>query len=98
MPYRVERLFRPAAGRPGDGGDLYGACTARGTLPGGSALADNDVWAYNGSSVDHYDGTTWTATSVASLLPGFSTGLLVGGGQDVTPDLSQTNSVVLQYS
>lgn len=48
------------------------------TLQGGSALADNDVWAFSGSSVDHYDGTTWTATSVAGLLPAFSSAQVTG--------------------
>jgi hypothetical protein len=41
------------------------------TLQGGSALADNNVWAYNytDDTVDHFNGRTWTATSVANLLP-----------------------------
>jgi hypothetical protein len=39
------------------------------TLQGGSALSDNNVWAFNGTDVDHYNGRTWTATNVASLLP-----------------------------
>ncbi len=48
------------------------------TLHGGSALADNDVWAFSGSSVDHYDGSTWTATSVAGLLPDSSSAQVTG--------------------
>jgi hypothetical protein len=48
------------------------------TLHGGSALADNDVWAYSGSSVYHYDGATWTATSVAGVLPAFSSAQVTG--------------------
>jgi hypothetical protein len=39
------------------------------TLQGGSALSDNNVWAFSGTDVDHYNGRTWTATNVASLLP-----------------------------
>jgi hypothetical protein len=41
------------------------------TLQGGSALADDNVWAYNygDDTVDHFNGRTWTATSVANLLP-----------------------------
>jgi len=41
------------------------------TLQGGSALADGNVWAYNytNDTVDHFNGRTWTAMSVAKLLP-----------------------------
>jgi hypothetical protein len=39
------------------------------TLGGGSALSDNNVWAFNGTAVEHYNGRTWTATDVTSLLP-----------------------------
>ena len=39
------------------------------TLQGGSALSDNNVWAFNGTDMEHYNGRTWTATNVASLLP-----------------------------
>jgi hypothetical protein len=39
------------------------------TLQGGRALDWNSVWAYNGTSVDHWNGTKWTSTSVKSLLP-----------------------------
>jgi hypothetical protein len=39
------------------------------TPQGGSALSDNNVWAFNGTDVDHYNGRKWTATNVASLLP-----------------------------
>jgi hypothetical protein len=44
---------------------------ASSALQGGSALADNNVWAYNYSdnTVDHFNGRAWTATSVAKLLP-----------------------------
>ena len=42
-----------------------------GTLQGGSALSDGNVWAYDYTSdtVDHFNGRTWTAMSVANLLP-----------------------------
>jgi hypothetical protein len=39
------------------------------TLQGGSALAWNNVWAYNGTSVDHWNGAKWASTSVKNLLP-----------------------------
>ena len=39
------------------------------TFAGGSALSDKDVWGFNGTSVEHWTGTHWTATSVQSLLP-----------------------------
>jgi hypothetical protein len=38
-------------------------------LDGGSALAANNVWAFAGTSVDHWNGRTWASTSVRSLLP-----------------------------
>jgi hypothetical protein len=38
-------------------------------LQGGSALAGNSAWAYNGTSVDHWNGTKWVAASVKNLLP-----------------------------
>jgi hypothetical protein len=39
------------------------------TFQGGSALSANNVWAYSGTAVEHWNGTKWAATSVASLLP-----------------------------
>jgi hypothetical protein len=39
------------------------------TLQGGSALAPTNVWAYNGTFVDHWNGTRWASTSVKNLLP-----------------------------
>jgi hypothetical protein len=38
-------------------------------LDGGSALAANNVWAFSGTSVDHWNGRTWASTSVKGLLP-----------------------------
>ncbi len=38
-------------------------------LLGGSALSATSVWGYNGTSVDHWNGSKWTSTSVKSLLP-----------------------------
>jgi hypothetical protein len=38
-------------------------------LLGGSALSATSVWAYSGTSVDHWNGGKWTSTSVRSLLP-----------------------------
>jgi len=39
------------------------------TLSGGSVLSDKDVWAYKGQTVARFNGTKWTATNVAKLLP-----------------------------
>jgi len=41
----------------------------QGGLNGGSALSATSVWAFGGTHVSHFNGRTWTATSVASLLP-----------------------------
>ena len=38
-------------------------------LQGGSALSANDIWAFDGSDVAHWNGATWSRTSVSSLLP-----------------------------
>jgi hypothetical protein len=42
-------------------------------LLGGSALSATSVWAYSGTSVDHWNGGAWTGTSVKSLLPAKTT-------------------------
>ena len=39
------------------------------SIQGGSALSATNVWAFNGVSVEHWNGAKWTATSVKSLLP-----------------------------
>ena len=39
------------------------------TFSGGYARTDSDVWAYTGQSVAHFDGTRWTTTSLATLMP-----------------------------
>jgi hypothetical protein len=36
---------------------------------GGSALADRNVWAISGANVEHYNGSKWTTTNLAKLLP-----------------------------
>lgn len=38
-------------------------------LQGGSAVSANDVWAFDRYDVAHWNGRTWTRTSVAKLLP-----------------------------
>jgi hypothetical protein len=38
-------------------------------LEGGSALSANNVWAFDGTDVAHWNGSTWSRTSVARLLP-----------------------------
>jgi hypothetical protein len=38
-------------------------------LEGGSALSAHDVWAFDGTDVAHWNGSAWSRTSVARLLP-----------------------------
>ena len=38
-------------------------------VDGGSALSASNVWGFSGTSIDHYNGHTWSSTSVAGLLP-----------------------------
>ena len=38
-------------------------------ISGGSALNDHDVWGFTTTSVEHWNGSTWTATPVNRLLP-----------------------------
>jgi hypothetical protein len=38
-------------------------------LEGGSALSAGSIWSFGGTSVAHWNGSTWTRTSVAALLP-----------------------------
>jgi hypothetical protein len=38
-------------------------------LGGGSAVSATDIWAYAGKDVARWNGTSWTRTSVAGLLP-----------------------------
>jgi hypothetical protein len=38
-------------------------------LEGGSGLSAKDIWAFDGTDVAHWNGSAWTRTSVASLLP-----------------------------
>ena len=42
---------------------------ASNTTQGGYALGDTDVWAYNGTRVEFFNGHRWTAVNVAKLLP-----------------------------
>jgi hypothetical protein len=35
-------------------------------IDGGSALAPNDVWAFSGTNVTHWNGRTWASTSPGS--------------------------------
>jgi hypothetical protein len=39
------------------------------TIAGGSALSSKNVWGFTATSVEHWNGATWTATSVKKLLP-----------------------------
>jgi hypothetical protein len=38
-------------------------------VSGGSALSARDVWGFSGTAVEHWNGRTWTGTSVRRLLP-----------------------------
>ena len=38
-------------------------------ISGGSALNDHDIWGFTATSVEHWNGSKWTATSVTGLLP-----------------------------
>jgi hypothetical protein len=38
-------------------------------LQGGSALSARDIWAVDGADVAHWNGSTWSRTSVSRLLP-----------------------------
>jgi hypothetical protein len=38
-------------------------------LEGGSGRSASDIWAFEGADVAHWNGSTWSRTSVASLLP-----------------------------
>jgi hypothetical protein len=38
-------------------------------LQGGSALSPGNIWAFDGSDIAHWNGSTWSRTSVAYLLP-----------------------------
>ncbi len=39
------------------------------TIAGGSALSAGNAWGFSGTSIEHYAGGKWTATSVKSMLP-----------------------------
>lgn len=38
-------------------------------LEGGSALSASSIWSFGGTNVAHWNGSIWTRTSVAALLP-----------------------------
>ena len=38
-------------------------------LEGGSALSANNIWAFDGTDIAHWNGATWCRTSVSYLLP-----------------------------
>jgi hypothetical protein len=38
-------------------------------LEGGSGRSGSDIWAFDGADVAHWNGSTWSRTSLASLLP-----------------------------
>jgi hypothetical protein len=50
-------------------GHTWAKVTSGHGLEGGSALSASSIWAFAGTSVAHWNGSTWTRTSVAALLP-----------------------------
>lgn len=44
------------------------------TGQGGSALNDRNVYAFNGTKIEHFNGRTWSATNLVKLLPAQLTG------------------------
>jgi hypothetical protein len=57
-------------------------------LEGGSGLSANDIWAFDGADVAHWNGSSWTRTSVAGLLPARTqlNGPAVTGIYEQSPD------------
>lgn len=50
-------------------GSSWSKSKTRQRLYGGSALSPTSVWAYDGKTVGHWNGKSWSYTSVAHLLP-----------------------------
>jgi hypothetical protein len=76
-------------------------------LEDGSALSDNNVWAFAGTQVDHFNGRKWSAVNVGKLLPPAPAGSSVGSYltsiaalalDNVYATAEDGNSVVFQYS
>jgi type IV secretory pathway VirB2 component (pilin) len=50
-------------------GRTWSRVASGGGLQGGSALSANNIWAVDGSDIAHWNGSGWSRTSVAHLLP-----------------------------
>lgn len=50
-------------------GHRWSAVTGGQGLGGASAVSASNIWAYAGTSVAHWNGSSWARTSVAGLLP-----------------------------
>jgi hypothetical protein len=50
-------------------GSSWSKSKTRDRLAGGSALSPSSVWAYGGKNIGHWNGKSWSWTSVARLLP-----------------------------
>ena len=50
-------------------GRLWSRVASGHGLEGGSALSANNIWAFGGVDVAQWNGSTWSRTSVAALLP-----------------------------
>jgi hypothetical protein len=61
--------FGPAVSDWHFNGATWAPSPATGGLEGGSALSASSIWAFGGARVAHWDGRSWTFTSVAGLLP-----------------------------
>jgi hypothetical protein len=71
-PSNVWVFGRQTAGRPLGVYHFNGTTwtKAASTLGGGQGLSETSAWAYTGSTVAHWDGTSWTGTNLARLIPG----------------------------
>lgn len=66
--------------QPGDGsggpraawhydGHAWHRVTGAAGLDSAAVVAADDIWAFGGSRIGHWDGTSWTSTSLAARLP-----------------------------
>jgi hypothetical protein len=77
--WTVARSFSRVIGEPDIPGANLGAWHYNGRtwtkvasghgLEGGSGLSASDIWAFDGADVAHWNGSTWSRKSLASLLP-----------------------------
>jgi len=61
--------FSPALGTWHYNGSSWKKSASGSGLQGASALSASSIWAFGGTNVAYWNGSTWTKTSVAHLLP-----------------------------